>query len=272
MVRTDCRLLRKARAFGRSVPRGFTLIELLVVVSIIGLLVAILLPSLQAARRQAKVTVCMTNLHGIGVAMWSYAEDNRQMLPQKELLGHHVYRAIAGRKMTMTGPSGYGEIEGRYPECFGISYILDQGTHVKLGEEGNPPPSPPENFVSKNVYYPAPSPGWLCPANSQMQAKSGGLKKWGEYGNTYMFSLAMGGTIASPTPIDRLSRNHNLLQDNSQFIPPPTGYNGPFTQYFVTANVQVPPHPLIGRKLAGNRAYVELHVDLRAEMRAWNPS
>ncbi|MBN1513569.1 MAG: prepilin-type N-terminal cleavage/methylation domain-containing protein [Phycisphaerae bacterium] len=271
MVRTNRRIPQYPLARARSAPHGFTLIELLVVVSIIALLVAILLPSLQAARRQAKVTVCMTNLHGIGVAMWAYSEDNRQFLPQKELLGNHVYRAIAGLKMDMTGPSGYGVVEGRYPECFGISYILDQGSHVKLGAEGQPPPSPPDNFVSKNVYYPASSKGWLCPANAQMQAKAGGLKKWGEYGCTYMFSLAMGGTLSSPAPIDRLKPSHNLLQDNSQFIPPPTGYNGPFSQYFVNSSCQVPPHRLSGRRDAANRAYVELHVDMRAELHAWSP-
>jgi len=56
--------------------RGFTLIELLVVVSIIALLVSILLPSLAQARKQAKATVCMANLHSWG-QIWSiYTSDN----------------------------------------------------------------------------------------------------------------------------------------------------------------------------------------------------
>lgn len=52
--------------------KGFTLIELLVVVSIIALLVAILVPTLEGARRQAKLVVCSSNLHQIGLGLMIY--------------------------------------------------------------------------------------------------------------------------------------------------------------------------------------------------------
>jgi prepilin-type N-terminal cleavage/methylation domain-containing protein len=55
--------------------RGFTLIELLVVVAIIAVLVAVLLPSLQAAREQARATICRNNIKQIMMAQLYYAQD-----------------------------------------------------------------------------------------------------------------------------------------------------------------------------------------------------
>lgn len=75
---------RKIAALAESVPscvgrrrRGFTLIEVLVVVAIIALLVAILLPSLNKARRQARVVVCSSQLHQIGVAAMTYQHTHK---------------------------------------------------------------------------------------------------------------------------------------------------------------------------------------------------
>ena len=65
-----------------SQKRGFTLVELLVVISIIALLVAILLPALSAARKQAQETVCKTNLHQIGLATYLYRDDYDDYLPR----------------------------------------------------------------------------------------------------------------------------------------------------------------------------------------------
>ena len=55
---------------------GFTLIELLVVISIIALLVATLMPALAAARDQARLVLCMTNLKSQGTATFEYSIDN----------------------------------------------------------------------------------------------------------------------------------------------------------------------------------------------------
>ena len=75
--------------FGEIVRRnakkgGFTLIELLVVISIIAVLLSILMPALQEAKKRARRIFCSNNLHQMAIALNTYAAANDGMYMERQ--------------------------------------------------------------------------------------------------------------------------------------------------------------------------------------------
>ncbi|MCD4698950.1 MAG: prepilin-type N-terminal cleavage/methylation domain-containing protein [Phycisphaerae bacterium] len=96
---------------GRCKSRAFTLVELLIVIAILILLLAMLVPSLSAARRQASMLACTMQIRGVGVALKQFAIGNKNCLPPFAFSDYDGNLPLSGHW------GGWSQVND--PDCFG---------------------------------------------------------------------------------------------------------------------------------------------------------
>ena len=139
-----------------EIAKGFTLIELMVVVAIIGLLMAILLPSLSAARANARNTNCLSNLKAQGLMTQFYLNNNKEQFPVRSATsstgGGSLYGAYEPTRIIIK--------EDRRPlEIFGCPSDAWDGRMIEVGVESNPAPAtgtPEADRLGIGGYYKLP--------------------------------------------------------------------------------------------------------------------
>jgi prepilin-type N-terminal cleavage/methylation domain-containing protein/prepilin-type processing-associated H-X9-DG protein len=137
-----------------SRTHGFTLVELLVVIAIIGILVALLLPAVQAAREASRRTSCQNKLHQIGVALQNY-HSARNVFP---------YGANDGDCEDKTPPRkvmGWRVLLLPYME---YQSLYDQLKPLADASNGTPCTSPESRPWDKSPLQQQSIPDYICPS------------------------------------------------------------------------------------------------------------
>ena len=145
----------------RSKP-GFTLVELLVVIAIIGILVALLLPAVQAVREAARRTKCQNNFKQVGIAFHLFHDAHKEFPAAQET----AYKPGAAQNVLPNTNHGYN--------VFILPYLEEQALYDRydfnqVWSAGPLAPSTKNNnAITRNAATIVDLPAFLCPSSEHI--------------------------------------------------------------------------------------------------------
>jgi prepilin-type N-terminal cleavage/methylation domain-containing protein len=233
--------------FGADTDRAerpaFTLVELLVVIAIIGILIALLLPAIQAARAAARRTECANKMRQLSISFHNYADSQRGMFPP----GMNPPTSSAPYNFTKHAVWSYV-----------LPYLEEKALYASLDLTKTPPTSGTARDTVVNAYICPEWPGDKLVTGDASAFRNGAL-------TTYQ---AVAGSISSTTPAaEKVTTGYGDLPKNGVF-----GVNDglpPFTRGVKIKQITDGTSKTFAAGEFSHRNYVAGFADFPGNVRPW---